>query len=197
MKLDIAFSDHQLSVKTLGEFGEVIRVLAGRSNDPPVRFWAFIHYVSSNCPTILTATPPPEYRERVEHVLSQGPLPQVVVEKSAIASHREKDEARRFDIELPATLIPLLVQAFGRRTRAGQDPAKAVFHCRVDVKLRDGRVLSGFRVGVGWGVAFLVKKGTDETFPVTDLSALRRSFSPWVFWRARPWVDIPEPPAPA
>jgi hypothetical protein len=68
--LDIAFSDHRLSRSTLEQLGAVIKAIARRTDDQELRFWSFIHYVSSNHPSILSVTLQPDACEQVESVLS-------------------------------------------------------------------------------------------------------------------------------
>ncbi len=60
MGLDIAFSDHHYDVETLKEFGGIIRAIHSASDDPPTRFWAFMHYVSEHHPGILKVNLKPE-----------------------------------------------------------------------------------------------------------------------------------------
>src|ERR1043166_2953476 len=39
--LDILFSDHRMSARTIEQFGQVIRAIQGATADPEVRFWVF------------------------------------------------------------------------------------------------------------------------------------------------------------
>ena len=97
MRLDIAFSDHHLSARTLKQLGAVVRALRepgalgaqaqeARAQDAEardaVRFWAFITYVSRNHPSILTADAPPELAPAVNDLLARkrGSLPAVELE---------------------------------------------------------------------------------------------------------------------
>ena len=97
MRLDIAFSDHHLSTRTLKQLGAVVKALREpaepdtRAHDAQpddaekrdaVRFWAFISYVSRNHPSILTADPPPELAAAVNDLLGRkrGTLPAVELE---------------------------------------------------------------------------------------------------------------------
>src|SRR3712207_2549830 len=67
VQLDIAFSDHHMSKKTIAAFGDAVRAIAAVEADPPVRFWTFIAFVSRrHGDEILKADVPPELAERVE-----------------------------------------------------------------------------------------------------------------------------------
>ena len=50
MNLDIAFSDHRLSEETLRAFGAVVGSIHRVCDDDHLRFWTFIHYVSTRHP---------------------------------------------------------------------------------------------------------------------------------------------------
>ena len=92
MGLDIAFSDHHYDIETLKEFGGVIRAIQSASNDPPTRFWAFIHYVSGHHPSILKVELKPEMRAPVENVLRAVVLPPVTIREPPIHRHRESND---------------------------------------------------------------------------------------------------------
>src|SRR5690606_13970476 len=79
--LDIAFSDHYFAVDTLNDFGNVIRTIAGATEDPTVRFWSFLKYISTHHSYILSAEPDPHLREDVERVLNSIVLPHVTVKE--------------------------------------------------------------------------------------------------------------------
>jgi hypothetical protein len=91
MGLDIAFSDHHYDVETLKEFGGVIRAIYSASDDPPTRFWAFIHYVSENHPSILKVELKPEMRATVASALQRVVLPPVTIRESPIHRHRARE----------------------------------------------------------------------------------------------------------
>lgn len=46
MNLDIAFSEHPMSVATIEAFGEVVRAIRRVCEDDEMRFWAFASYRS-------------------------------------------------------------------------------------------------------------------------------------------------------
>lgn len=191
MSLDIAFSDHNLSAKTMGDFGEVIRALATRSHEPPVRFWAFIKFISDNHPSILRATPPPEFIERVERILALGPLPIVTLQASPEVQHRENIRQNTFEIALPLKARQGIISAF--RRPASSLPAflkdVLVFY-RVDVRLTDNRVYKGFRLAADDKSITLSRPDKTCTFGALDIQALRRSFAITQPFCARPWIPI-------
>lgn len=82
MNLDIAFSDHWLSVATLGAFGEVVRAIQRVCDDNQLRFASFLRFVSVNHTSILSVTLPPEQQAACDAVLAQAAPPVVVVEES-------------------------------------------------------------------------------------------------------------------
>src|SRR3989442_9134470 len=91
MGLDIAFSDHNYDVETLKEFGSVIRAIHSATDEPPTRFWAFIHYVSEHHPSILKVDLKPEMQARVTEVLRSVVLPLVTVHESPIHKHKARE----------------------------------------------------------------------------------------------------------
>jgi len=91
MGLDIAFSDHHYDVETLKEFGNVIRAIQPACDDPPTRFWAFIHYISEHHPSILKVDLKPESRIKVDNVLRRVVLPQVTLRPSPADRHRARE----------------------------------------------------------------------------------------------------------
>ncbi len=91
MNLDIAFSDHNYEIETLKEFGGVIRAIHAASDDPPTRFWAFIHYVSEHHPSILKVDLKPEMKTKVAEALRGVALPSVTLRESPIHRHRARE----------------------------------------------------------------------------------------------------------
>ncbi len=83
MQLDIAFSDHFYEVETLKELGSVVKEIHTHSEDPVTCFWAFISYVSSNHPTILSAELSGDIKIKVEELLRQCTMPSVTLRPSA------------------------------------------------------------------------------------------------------------------
>jgi hypothetical protein len=82
MNLDIAFSDHRLSVATLGAFGAVVRAIRRVCDDDTLRFWSLIRFVSVHHPDILGVSMPPEQAAACDAVLARTQPPPVVVEES-------------------------------------------------------------------------------------------------------------------
>lgn len=97
MNLDIAFSDHYLTEATLKGFGAVVASIRRVCDDDQLRFWSFIHYVSTRHSEILQVTIAREQAERCEAVVARANPPPVVVEQSELARHmkdmleRERD----------------------------------------------------------------------------------------------------------
>jgi hypothetical protein len=77
--LDVAFSSHRLSHHTLEQLGAVIKAIGARTSDSELRFWAFMHYVSTRHPEILTVDLKSDVRKRVEAVLAGLVVPPVEV----------------------------------------------------------------------------------------------------------------------
>jgi hypothetical protein len=97
MQLDIEFSDHNYDVETLREFGGVIRAINSATTEPPIRFWAFIHYVSEHHPSILNTELRPEILAQVTEVLRGVALPPVTIRGAPIMSLRLKLRGRESD----------------------------------------------------------------------------------------------------
>ena len=85
MNLDITFSDHQMSVATLGAFGEVVRAIQRVCDDDQLRFWSFIRYVSVHHSDILGVQQPPEQQVACDAVLARAQPPPVSVEESPMS----------------------------------------------------------------------------------------------------------------
>jgi hypothetical protein len=92
--LDIAFSDHHLSEPTLKAFGAVVGAIRQVCDDDQLRFWSFIHYVSTRHPDILSVNMPAEQSERCEAVVARANPPPVTVEESERAKMLRNLEAR-------------------------------------------------------------------------------------------------------
>jgi hypothetical protein len=82
LNLDIAFSDHRLSVATLGALGEVVWAIRRACDDDHLRFWSFIRFVSVNHPDILGVNMPAEQHAACDAVLARAHPPLVAVEES-------------------------------------------------------------------------------------------------------------------
>jgi hypothetical protein len=97
IQLDIAFSDHHLSVATIGAFGEVVRALRRVCPDDKDRFWAFIQYVSTHHPDILLIESPAEEGARLARIAALANPPPVVIEESERARFMRELEERNAD----------------------------------------------------------------------------------------------------
>jgi hypothetical protein len=96
MSLDIAFSDHRLAVETLREFGEVVRAIHRVCEDDDLCFWTFIHYVSTNHPSLLGVNMPPEQQQRCREVLARADPPPVTVREAEVLRWgRDSEEGKR------------------------------------------------------------------------------------------------------
>ena len=94
MNLDIAFSDHRMSEATLKAFGEVVRSIRRICEDDQLRFWSFIHYVSSRHPQVFGVNMPADQRDRCEEVVARANAPPVTFEESERAKILRELEVR-------------------------------------------------------------------------------------------------------
>lgn len=92
ISLDIAFSDHHMSVSSIGAFGEVVRAIHRVCDDDVLRFWSFIRYVSVNHGDILGVQMPDEAAARCDAVLALAQPPPVIVEESEQARFMREHE---------------------------------------------------------------------------------------------------------
>jgi hypothetical protein len=107
MNLDIAFSDHHMSVATIGAFGEVVRAIRRVCEDDQLRFWSFIRFVSVHHGDILGVQMPPEQAAECDAVLVRAQPPPVTVEESERARYmRELEQRDRPGTEPGATSDP-------------------------------------------------------------------------------------------
>jgi hypothetical protein len=83
MSLDIAFSDHSYSEETLSELGNVIKAIRGASpDDPQERYWAFLQYVSTYHPSILSIRLEDDMAARVARILDAISIPPITLKDS-------------------------------------------------------------------------------------------------------------------
>ncbi|MBN8599565.1 MAG: hypothetical protein J0M26_00835 [Planctomycetes bacterium] len=92
MNLDIAFSDHNMTIQSLKDFGKIVAAIHRESDDPELCFWTFIRYVSINHSSILGVNLAPDLAEKCDTLLSQISLP--VVTLTSPQSKIEKDNAK-------------------------------------------------------------------------------------------------------
>ena len=93
MNLDIVFSDHNMSQNTLKAFGETVRTIRRVCDDDHLRFWSFVHYVSTHHPDLFGVDLSEQQRDRCEEVIARANPPPVLFEESERARMiREYDE---------------------------------------------------------------------------------------------------------
>lgn len=78
--LDIAFSDHSMSVATIEAFGKVIVAIRAVCDDDGLRFWSFLRYISLNHSDILRIEQAADAEAKCDEVLARAHPPPVVVE---------------------------------------------------------------------------------------------------------------------
>jgi hypothetical protein len=127
--LDILFSDHVMSAKSLEQFGQVIQAIHRVTEDPAVRFWAFIVYVSKHPAQLLSAEPPLALAQDVQLALERAELPRVEVEPG-----RRKEEFCNGPSPTALDVSPALFTAYYSR----HQPFR---YTQVDLLLRDGRIV--------------------------------------------------------
>ncbi len=95
MQLDIAFSDHHVSLESLRELGAVITAIHDQSSDSNLCFWTFIHYIAVYHPSILDVELKPEMKTRCEDLLRLVALPDVTIQPSPEKLRTELANSRR------------------------------------------------------------------------------------------------------
>ena len=79
MNLDTLFSDHNISVSTLIQFGEVIKAINLASADAQERFWTFIYYVSVHHPELIERKIEEDEVSRYKKILQIAHPPRVIL----------------------------------------------------------------------------------------------------------------------
>lgn len=165
-----------MPVENLEQFGEVIRIISHRCDDPDTRFWIFIAYVSQNHNELLSATPPPQLQDRVEQILSSTDLPPVDLKLKELP---EYDEPPTKTIELPWIL-------FERYAAANS------FYAIASVQIRD-------RNGVIHSATLMDDDGPllicREDSPLTSdsIAAIRKAPGCLFGWFIKPkWIEYEE-----
>lgn len=77
MGLDILFSDHNMAVSTLEQFGLVVKLINSNVENPPIRFWAFMQYVSVNHSDLLSIGLPGDIADQVTSLYERLEFPPV------------------------------------------------------------------------------------------------------------------------
>jgi hypothetical protein len=97
MSLDIAFSDHNMAVETLKEFGAVVRAIRRVCEEDELRFWSFMSFVSTYHAEILNVELDPEVAGRCAEVLARANPPPVVVRESSMTRFMRENEGKADD----------------------------------------------------------------------------------------------------
>lgn len=82
VNLDIAFSDHRMSLETLKAFGEVVKAIRRVCDNDELRFWSFLSYISTNHSDILTIKLESKFQRPVAEILARADPPSVEVQES-------------------------------------------------------------------------------------------------------------------
>lgn len=173
--LDILFSDHQLSVETLERFGEIIKRIATRCDDPAIRFWVFISYLSSHPAQLLSANPPVELADRVETLLAELQLPFV---PAAVIPQEEESGPPQQVVALPEML----------QLRYLKD-ARAVEVRQVEIRRRDGAIAKGSLLKMDDNVDLMLP--AEFEIRTAEIVAIRTAPGCLWGWLIRPkWFEI-------
>lgn len=172
--LDILFSDHQMSAATLHRLGGVIKTIAAHCDQPDIRFWAFISYVSSHPSQVLSATPPSEIAERVAALLDQLQLPLVVAELIP----RDDEGPPQSMIDVPEALLRRFVQ-----TQRLSDIE------RVQVRRSDGSIVEAHLLDMMEHRQLMVD--ADKNLRSEEIVGIRKAPGRLLGWLLPPgWVEI-------
>lgn len=75
MNLNAALSGHHLPLEAVEKFGEVVTEINSHCEAPDLRYWTFIHFVSSNFPFIVSARLDAKIKAKAEAILDGLTLP--------------------------------------------------------------------------------------------------------------------------
>jgi hypothetical protein len=78
----LLFTDHNFSVQTLNNFGEIMKIISTAFPDVEERSTAFLKYVSDNHPSLVSANMPNEIYRRLGKTMSRLKLPVFELEKA-------------------------------------------------------------------------------------------------------------------
>lgn len=145
--LDILFSDHRMSARTIEQFGQVIRAIHGATVDPDARFWVFISYVANHPSQLLKAQPPQPITETVRDVLQRTTLPTVEFEPAYLRPEDFSGPEPTI-VELPGPLYAEFVR---------QRPFQYV--TMVDIKMSNGKVFQSCMLMDEKGIGKIVFRG--------------------------------------
>lgn len=171
--LDIAFSDHRMPVENLQQFGHVIRAINDACDDPAVRFWTFISYVSKHHDELLYATPPPELLEQVNQVLTSAELPIVDLKLKEIPP----------DDGPPVVSIPIPRSMFDRYSAAFDFDTIA----SVQVRDRNGNIHAATLMDAQEPFVVCLE---DSSLTVDSIAAIRKAPGCLFGWLLKPkWIE--------
>ncbi|MDD7987149.1 hypothetical protein PQO01_19535 [Lentisphaera marina] len=92
MGLDILFSDHNFSVSTLNEFGNVIKAISSVSDNDELRFYSFMLYLSNNHNELLQVNYEDEQNALCSSILEKANVPLVKIEQSQQAKLKQEHD---------------------------------------------------------------------------------------------------------
>ncbi len=163
-----------MTVATLRGFGGVIKQLAARCDDPEIRFWAFISYLSTHPTQLLSATPPPELSDRVSNLLAEARLP--IVAADIKPPPKETGRPQR-TMAIPDSLL----QAYLSTNE---------FHGLESIQVRrsNGSIVNGILMSIDGTPQFMLRADI-EMLP-EEIVAIRKAPGCLFGWLVRPkWID--------
>ena len=173
--LDILFSDHRMPVKTLQEFGDVIKRLSDICDDEPIRFWAFIQYVSNLPADLMSANTPAEIEDEVRSLLLSADLPDIEVELIPIPKYDGPPEQT---VEIPDRLF----DAYANATNFN-------IIRRVEIRDRYGNCLRGFLFKSDYTPTFVGP--AEPELKSEEIVAIRNAPGCLLGWLIKPkWIEI-------
>ncbi len=166
--LDDRFSDNQMSLSSLTQFGNIIRQLALHGENPTVCFWAFLEHVSSQPKNLLGTTTPDELTDRVRMLLAAANLPTVIAEFKPLPLDAAPEQRA---VRLPSPVSNLKWK--------GNDPLNRE---RVQLRRKSGSVVEGELLQIE-GELYVLVNG-DLGLVSDEIVAIRkapRRFLGWIF----------------
>jgi hypothetical protein len=172
--LDILFSDHRMPVRTLKDFGGIIKRLSAHCEDPEIRFWAFLSYVAEHPSDLMDATPPPELADAVSELLGTVDLPTIKVELKELPEHSGPPNRT---MPVPRELFDAYADVYEFRGAAD-----------VQLRTRNSDLLRGFLVVVN-GTPTIKYCAEKESSP-DDVVAIRKAPGCLLGWLFQPrWIE--------
>lgn len=78
--LDILFSDHQMCVEDLIEYGKIVAHFREKTDDSRLVFWCFAHYISERHGNLLKTEIPDEFVNSVYNIYIESELPTLTID---------------------------------------------------------------------------------------------------------------------